>query len=422
MAARFLIPLTILFIIEIYAYQAIRHYMAGYPNFNKNLVFGIYLGLSSLLWLGFLGMRTIMATPEMKIPRLVFMSTFFITAPAKLIISLFMLLDDILRMFKWLIAKFNASSPTISNSEVVQNITEGISRNDFLVNSALGSGALLAGTLSYGILSGAHDYRVRRKTLVLPNLPKSFDGMTIAQISDVHSGSFYNKIAVQGGVETLMKQKADMVFFTGDLVNDKAEEMKGWVDIFSKIKAPMGVYSTLGNHDYGDYYQWSSQQAKAKNLEDLKATHKQMGWNLMMNENKIFSESGDKIALLGIENFGAKGNFPKYGKLAEAHKNTDEASTKILLSHDPSHWDYEVNKKYKDIDLMLSGHTHGMQFGIEIGDFRWSPVSMMYEQWADLYKKENQYLYVNRGFGFIGFPGRVGILPEITVITLKSNV
>ena len=419
MATRFIVILIILIFVEVYAYQAVKHYFSGYSQLTRNIAFGIYIGLSAIIWLGFLSFRSFLAKPELSWARMSISTLFFLTAPPKILISLFLIIDDVIRLGKWLINKIASKSET--PMETVQKVSEGISRNDFLVNTALGSGALLAGTMSYGILSGAHDYRLRKKVLYLPNLPKSFDGITIAQISDVHSGSFYNKVAVTGGVETVLKQKPDMIFFTGGLVNDRAKEMKGWVDVFSKLKAPMGVYSTLGNHDYGDYATWESLEAKRKNLSDLIDTHRQMGWNLMMNENKIFTESGDKIAVLGIENFGAKGNFPKYGKLDLAYQNTDEAAVKILLSHDPSHWDYEVNKKYKDIDLMLSGHTHGMQFGIEIGNFRWSPVQYMYEQWADLYQKENQYLYVNRGFGFIGFPGRVGILPEITVITLKKG-
>lgn len=217
----------------------------------------------------------------------------------------------------------------------------------------------------------------------------------------------------------LLREKPDVVFFTGDLVNNEASEMRDYQDIFAKVKAPLGVYSTLGNHDYGDYVMWASAEAKRKNLEDLKATHKLMGWNLLMNESRYLSQNGDKIAILGIENWSAKGRFPKYGSLAKAYENTDEASVKILLSHDPSHWRAEVLEQYEDIDLMLAGHTHGMQFGIEIGNFRWSPVQYFYEEWADLYTKANQYLYVNRGFGFIGYPGRIGILPEICIFELK---
>ena len=214
----------------------------------------------------------------------------------------------------------------------------------------------------------------------------------------------------------ILREKPDLILFTGDLVNDRHEEMFDYKDIFSKLNAPMGVFSTLGNHDYGDYMSWPSDSAKKQNLESLKQLQKGMGWRLLMNEHVLFERDGEKIALLGIENFGAKGRFPKYGRMQDAYPGTENIPFKILMSHDPSHWDYQVKKEYKDIDLMLSGHTHGMQFGLENPYFKWSPVQWMYKQWAGLYEDGKQKLYVNRGFGFIGYPGRVGIMPEITVL------
>ena len=215
-----------------------------------------------------------------------------------------------------------------------------------------------------------------------------------------------------------MAQKPDLILFTGDLVNDRHTEMEDYIDVFSQLKAPMGVYSTLGNHDYGDYVKWDSKAEKIENLEQLKHVHAKLGWRLLMNEHVILEKGEDKIALLGIENWSAKGNFPKYGKMDLAHPGTETFPFKILMSHDPSHWEAEVQSKYPDIDLMLSGHTHGMQFGVELPGIKWSPVQYMYKQWAGLYEEGKQKLYVNRGFGFIGYPGRVGILPEITVIEL----
>nr|MBA4166478.1 metallophosphoesterase [Chitinophagaceae bacterium] len=203
-----------------------------------------------------------------------------------------------------------------------------------------------------------------------------------------------------------------------DLVNDKAVEMVDYMDVFNRLKAPMGVYSTLGNHDYGDYARWDTEQAKTDNLNHLKQIHEQLGWKLLMNEHVVFEKNNEKIALLGVENWSAKGNFPKYGKIKDAYAGSENIPFKILMSHDPSHWDAQIRKSYPDIDLTLAGHTHGMQFGIEIPGFKWSPVQYMYKQWAGLYEDEKQKLYINRGFGFIGYPGRVGILPEITVITL----
>ncbi|HEY1116002.1 MAG TPA: metallophosphoesterase, partial [Chitinophagaceae bacterium] len=265
-----------------------------------------------------------------------------------------------------------------------------------------------------------YNYQVRRQTLRFKTLPAPFKGLKIIHISDIHSGSFNNKTAVQQGVEKILALKPDLILFTGDLVNNKADEMDDYIDVFRLLKAPLGVYSILGNHDYGDYVQWETREHKAQNLARLKEVHSRMGWRLLLNENVLLERSGQKIALLGIENWGAKANFPKYGKMEEAHSGTEAAPFKILMSHDPSHWDAEVLTKYNDIDLMLSGHTHGMQFGVEIPWLRWSPVQYVYKQWAGLYESGHQKLYINRGFGFLGYPGRVGILPEISLLELTT--
>jgi predicted MPP superfamily phosphohydrolase len=273
------------------------------------------------------------------------------------------------------------------------------------------------GTFIYGF-SNKYNYQVIRKKLNFSNVPAAFKGLKIVHISDIHAGSFTDKAAVIKGIEKIMKEKPDLILFTGDLVNDRATEMDDYMEVFSQLKAPLGVFSTLGNHDYGDYVVWESAQVKTSNLERLKEIHGELGWKLLMNEHVPLEKNGERIALIGIENWSAKGNFPKYGKLHEAHRGTENIGFKILMSHDPSHWTAEVQEKYRDIDLMLAGHTHGMQFGVEVPGFRWSPVQYMYKQWAGLYENENQKLYVNRGFGFIGYPGRVGILPEITVLEL----
>jgi predicted MPP superfamily phosphohydrolase len=288
------------------------------------------------------------------------------------------------------------------------------------MRAGLITGAVPLAAIGVGIASGAYDYRVRYQTLNLPNLPKALDGITIGQISDVHSGSFYNKKAVIGGIEMLLGQKPDVIFFTGDLVNKRSDEMYGYQDIFSKVKAPLGVYSTLGNHDYGDYADWPSAAAKQKNLADLITTHKNMGWDLLMNENRRLKINGEEIGILGIENWGELSRFPKYGRMDEAIKNTDDLPVKLLLSHDPSHWRAQVLPKYPQIDVMFSGHTHGMQFGVRAEHFQWSPVQYIYKEWSGLYQQDKQQLYVNVGYGFLGFPGRIGILPEITIFTLRS--
>jgi uncharacterized protein len=346
----------------------------------------------------------------------------FISYFSKLFVVLILLIDDFVRLGRWVLSLFQ-KAPAVA--EVTPSITsagsDAISRSEFLMKTALVVGTIPLGAMTWGILSGAHDYRIRRVTLRLRNLPKSFDGLRIAQISDIHSGSFFNKTAVKGGVEMILNEKADMIFFTGDLVNNVASEVKDYVPIFDKLKAPLGVYSTLGNHDYGDYYSWSSPQAKQQNLNDLMEAHRLMGWNLLNDEHRILTQSGDKIAVLGVQNCGY-GRFSRqnYGDLKQAAQGTDEAAVKLLLSHDPQHWDGEVNTRYKDVDVMFSGHTHGAQFGVQIGDWQWSPAQQVYKQWAGLYQEGEQYLYVNRGYGYIGYPGRVGMPPEITIFELKT--
>jgi predicted MPP superfamily phosphohydrolase len=272
--------------------------------------------------------------------------------------------------------------------------------------------------MAYGIISGAHDYRVRRQTILLPRLPRTLDGIRIAHLSDIHAGSFFNKTAVKGGVEMVLKEKPDVIFFTGDLVNNQASEVQAYIDVFDKLKAPLGVYSVTGNHDYGDYHRWSSQEAKHRNFKDLIEAHRLLGFKLLMNEHAKIEVDGEQMAVLGIENWGERG-FAKYGKLDLAHAGTADVPVKLLLSHDPSHWDSQVRRDFNDIDLMLSGHTHGFQFGVEIGGFKWSPSQYAYKQWAGLYQEDSQYLYVNRGFGYIGYPGRIGMPPEITILELK---
>ena len=331
---------------------------------------------------------------------------------AKFLATVFFLVDDVRRGGVWLMGKiFSNAGAKYLNTE------NGIPRSAFLSWLGLGLGTTLFGTLLYGF-SNKYNYQIKKVKLAFNSLPNSFKGFKIVHISDIHSGSFNDRKAVQHGVDMILQQEPDVILFTGDLVNDRHNEVIDYVDIFKQLKAKHGVFSTLGNHDYGDYVKWESPEAKTKNLDKLKDLQAQMGWKLLMNEHVALEKNNEKIALIGIENWGAKGRFPKYGKLKDAHENTKDFSFKILMSHDPSHWDAEVKPLYGDIDLMLSGHTHGMQFGFETPFFKFSPVQWMYKQWAGLYEDGSQKLYVNRGFGFIGYPGRVGILPEITVIEL----
>ncbi|MBA4053175.1 MAG: metallophosphatase [Marivirga sp.] len=329
---------------------------------------------------------------------------------SKLFAVVILFVDDIQRGVRWVAGLFSTEGSDLPG--------QPIPRSEFLAKTAMIAASVPFGAMAYGIISGAHDYRVRRQIVKLPNLPKAFDGIKIAQLSDIHSGSFFNKTAVKGGVELALREKPDMIFFTGDLVNNEAKEVRDYIDVFNKLKAPYGVFSVTGNHDYGDYHNWSSQREKQQNFKDLMEAHRLMGYNLLMNDHRFLEINGEKLAVIGIENWGG-GRFAKYGKLDQACKGTEEAPVKLLLSHDPSHWDAQVRPMYPDIDLMLSGHTHGFQFGVEIAGIKWSPSQYAYKQWAGLHQEGSQYLYVNRGFGYLGYPGRVGMPPEITIIELK---
>jgi predicted MPP superfamily phosphohydrolase len=271
----------------------------------------------------------------------------------------------------------------------------------------------------YGLTRGRHDYRVHKETLYFDNLPAAFDGFTLTQLSDIHSGSFTSRKGVEKGIAMVNAQKSDVILFTGDMVNNQASEMDPWIETFAKLKAPMGKYSVLGNHDYGDYMRWENEGLKHANLNRLKEVHAGMGFRLLLNESLSIEKDGERISLVGVENWG-KGGFHKYGDLDRALANVPAGAFKILMSHDPSHWDAVVLGHSTPVNLTLSGHTHGAQFGIELFGFKWSPIKYVYDQWAGLYQKNGKYLYVNRGFGFLGLKGRVGIWPEITVITLKK--
>jgi len=329
---------------------------------------------------------------------------------SKTIGMVFLFVDDLQRGIRWVYSLFQKTSTDTSPGEV-------ISRSEFLSKTALIAATVPLGAFAYGIISGAHDYRIRKVAIKLPHLPKEFDGIKIAQLSDIHSGSFWNKTAVKGGVEMVLSEKPDVIFFTGDLVNNESSEIKEYMAVFNKLRAPLGVFSITGNHDYGDYKSWGSKEAKQQNFKDLLTAHKELGFDLLLNENRFLEQGGEKLAILGIENWGTR--FSKHGELDKAYRGTEEAAVKLLLSHDPTHWDAQVRPLHKDIDVMFAGHTHGAQFGVNIGDFTWTPVQHIYKQWGGLYQEDNQYLYVNRGFGYLGYPGRVGMPPEITIFELK---
>ncbi|SKC15584.1 metallophosphoesterase [Dyadobacter psychrophilus] len=410
----FFIFLTfILFAIDWYVWQGLRFAIRNLTPLTQRWIGGAYWVFTALTLGAYIIMQLLPPDYLKSTTRTFIVAFIAIPYLSKLLAVFLLFLDDIRRFLQWIASFFFPSAAPVS--PVTGEPT--IPRSQFLATTAMVAGAGLMGTFAYGIISGAHDYRIRRVRIPLKNLPKAFDGIKIAQLSDIHSGSFFNKTAVKGGVEMLMKEKPDIAFFTGDLVNDRALEVREYIDIFNKVKAPLGVHSVLGNHDYGDYFQWPSIESKQSNLADLRKAHQLLGWNLMLDENRAIRVDGEEIGLIGIQNWGA-GNFAKYGNLEKAYQHTDDFPVKILLSHDPSHWQAQVLPKYKDIDLALAGHTHGMQFGVEIGGLKWSPVQYRYKQWAGLYTENEQHLYVNRGFGYLGYPGRVGILPEIAIIEL----
>ncbi len=402
-----------LLLIDLYVFQTVIVLLKKKSTLTRRILYSLYWAIPLIFILGASIYPQIEEFTLGRTVRYTLVIIFSINYIPKVFSSIILGISDVLGIFGWM------------GRKVIRRPKEAlpgspISRTEFVSKVALVSAAAPLFLMGFGIVGGAHDYRIRRKTLYLKNLPSSFDGITVGQISDIHTGSFFNKTAVRGGVDLLLGEKPDVVFFTGDLVNNRTDEVKDYIDIFNKVKAPLGVYSVTGNHDYGDYTSWISEEAKAKNFKDLIEAHKILGYDLILNDHRKLTVNGESIAILGIENWGA-GRFQKYGDLKKTVEGTEDFSTKILLSHDPSHWDAQVRQMYPDIDLMLSGHTHGFQMGVEIGDFKWSPSQYIYKQWAGLYKEGDQHLYVNRGYGYIGYPGRIGIPPEITILELKKG-
>jgi predicted MPP superfamily phosphohydrolase len=338
-----------------------------------------------------------------------FAGLFILFLVPKLILVVMLFGEDVVRFFVGLGGKISGSS----QEEFLPD------RRKFVSTVALGLAAIPFAGIIHGIWKGRYNYRVIKKTLTFANLPKAFDGLRITQISDIHSGSFDNRERIQYGIDLINAQESDLLLFTGDLVNNRAEEMEPWVDMFKQLKAPMGKFSILGNHDYGDYVTWPSAQAKQANMEKLYDIHRQLGFGLLRNQHVRLTRGEEEINLVGVENWGQ--GFVQHGDLDKATVGLDPKTFKILMSHDPSHFDAQVKEHVQDIELTLSGHTHGMQFGIEIpGVIKWSPVKYRYPKWAGHYQVAGKSLYVNRGFGFLAFPGRVGIWPEITVLELRK--
>ena len=333
----------------------------------------------------------------------------------KLVLVAIMFGEDVLRIPQGIYSYF------MQNSEGDNGVKHFPARRKFISQIALGIAAIPFSSILYGMYKGKYNFKVLKYTLHFEDLPEAFDGYRLTQISDIHSGSFDNIKKVEYAIDLINEQQSDVILFTGDMVNNKATELEPYVPIFSKLKAKDGLYSVLGNHDYGDYVKWSSEEAKAQNLEDLKSLQNKIGFDMLLNENRFIEKDGERIAIVGVENWG-KGGFKKAGDLKKAASKVEKEDFKILMSHDPSHWDAQVVNDDYHYHLTLSGHTHGMQFGIEIpGWFKWSPVKWRYKRWAGIYEELGQYINVNRGFGYLAFPGRVGIWPEITVIELKKG-
>ncbi|MBW6460261.1 MAG: metallophosphoesterase [Bacteroidales bacterium] len=339
---------------------------------------------------------------------------------AKLITVAFFLLADIYRIVRFIFRHARAKKTGIPVRQPGQNM----SRGKFIRTMGLATGGVLFSGMLIGMVKWAHDIRVRRVNLRLPRLPWAFEGLRIVQISDLHLGSWATTGPIEEAATIINDLDPDIVLFTGDLVNYSTDEAYRFKDILKSIRGRHGVYAVLGNHDYGDYVNWPSNREKDENMLRLIDYYEKIGWKLLRNQNEILESEGERLALIGVENWSSNARFPKLGNISEALQGTGDIPVKILMSHDPSHWEKEISIDYPEIDITLSGHTHGFQFGVELKRIRWSLAQYMYKYWAGLYQNEGaatlQYLYVNRGLGMIGYPGRVGILPEITLITLES--
>lgn len=403
---RWIITLLFLAVFQWYSYQAVKTIVS-----NRWVLF-VYFLLVVLIIGNLLFHTLVLERTTATEPRLMYAIGFFITLFAfQAVVTLVLLGEDILRLPQGIYAYFTKMPGQ------TQFLPE---RRKLISQLAVGLAAIPFASLLYGMYRGKYNYKVLSYTLEYEDLPEAFEGFKIAQISDIHSGSFDNTEKVQHGVDLVNAQQADVVLFTGDLVNNRADEIHPWIKTFQQIKAKQGVFSVLGNHDYGDYMRWETEEAKKENLESLFKAQKEMGWDLLLNESRFIEKEGQRLALVGVENWGS--GFKQVGDLGKALEQVKADDFKILLSHDPSHWEAQVLPHPFNIHLTLSGHTHGMQFGIEIpGWIKWSPVKWRYKQWAGIYESASQRLNVNRGFGYLAYPGRVGMWPEISVITLKKT-
>ena len=400
MKTNFIILLAVFFIIEIYVYQAIRNITTNNYIRIGYLVFTLLAYGIILYWI----LTFNRASRDHQQIQLMVSAMMIFVLP-KLLSVIFLLIGDFTRFVEFGFKYFTAKENYFPE------------RRKFISTTALAAAGIFSALAIDGIIFGKYRHTVRKVKLRFKNLPENFKGYKIVQISDVHSGSFFNPQKLQKAIDLINEQDADVVLFTGDMVNNYADEFKPFIPLFKSIKAKDGKFSILGNHDYGDYGAWNSREEKAQNIPTLKNYQAEAGFKMLRNENIALEKNGEKIYLLGVENWGIK-PFPQYGDLDKALKGVPEDAIKVLMSHDPTHFDEVVKKHKTHVHLTLSGHTHGMQFGLDLKNIKWSPVKFKYKKWADLYESEGKYLYVNRGFGVIAYPGRVGINPEITVIEL----
>ena len=413
---------TFIILIDLYSWQAIKTLVRDKSVMVKKWAKLGYYSVTVIALGLFISLNAFVSLEKDVVFRYYLLAVIFVLYLPKLFMCIFLLIDDLQRLLRWTFRKANRAMK--SDEEKANLPAENkISRAKFISQTATVAGVLPMILLTKGIVKGAYDYQIHRVPLFLKNLPFAFEGLKVLQVSDIHTGSLFDKDSVYRGIQMAMDLKPDIIFFTGDLVNNETSEAYILMDHFAHLKAPMGVYSIFGNHDYGDYISWTSKEAKQKNLDDLVKVHADLGWHLMRNSHVMLEKGGERIALVGVENWGDRGRFQKFGDIDIARKDMPDAPVQLLLSHDPSHFDAIVSKQaqYKNINATFSGHTHGFQFGIENSFIKWSPSQYIYPHWAGLYKEGEQQLYVNRGYGFLGYPGRVGILPEITLFELKRS-
>lgn len=426
----FVTIMVLYFLMDWYVYNGLKTLTAGLrsASLRRAIIWGwlfVSIGTGVIFLIDLPGLRT--ARGMTPVHEWIF--SFFLTLLlTKLFFCLVLLLGDIGRLLYGTVRGIAAPRPRPGAASVAGVAGAGPgggepffpARRRFISEAAVLVAAIPFSGFLYAMFRGKYDYRLHRVTLYFDDLPAAFDGFTITQLSDIHSGSFDNKAAVQRGIDLARAQKSDLFVFTGDLVNNAAWEIEPYIDHFGALKAPFGQFSILGNHDYGDYIKWPSEEEKAANLERLKAHHKTLGYRLLLDENAVLEKDGQQIALIGVQNWGR--GFIQVGDLDKALQGVDKDAFKICLSHDPTHWEDKIRYHPTTIHLTLSGHTHGAQMGVETDSFRWSPVQYRYLDWAGLANEKDRYLYVNRGFGFLAFSGRLGIWPEITVVTLKRKV